>query len=242
MTKVRQLVRSKPVLQCCLVGFGLLYAAAIVAAVGVKGDWEHRHWTQLPAFDRIYVSGQVDVELSQDNQHQVVARGSAQFVNGLQIECIDNALYIDAPEELSPGVVQVSVQQLKELVSQGGAVVRGDGLSFSDLALEAAGHDQFHFSRIQVADLVVIGREDARITMSGQALHQAIEMADAGHYNAAQLTSLTSAVSVQGAGEVDLHVAQLLDVSVFGNARVSYSGTPWVQRHVVDGGVVGQRL
>jgi hypothetical protein len=45
---------------------------------------------------------------------------------------------------------------------------------------------------------------------------------------------------VRGTGEVDVAVEELLDVVIFGAARVSYVGAPWVWQRVMGAGAVQQ--
>ena len=67
-----------------------------------------------------------------------------------------------------------------------------------------------------------------------------MELSGQGSYDAAGLATETSQVDVRGTGIVELWVEELLDISLFGDARVRYIGTPWVMQHVQGAGVVDQ--
>ncbi len=93
-----------------------------------------------------------------------------------------------------------------------------------------------------VDDLVIVGRGNTDFILSGVVQHQVIELAGLGSYQGADLQSQTSHVSVQGAGEVDIWVQDLLEVNVYGAAKVRYDGSPWVQQQVHGTGAISRRF
>jgi hypothetical protein len=197
-------------------------------------------------FEHIYLNGSAQLHLvqSRDGERQrtghVRISGSPASLERLTIENADGVLYIDAgdrddPEDL---VIYLTVSVLSEVVTQGRGQVFADGLTLDSLSLEGHGSGRFELKRLDVEDLIVVGKGDSSFQVSGAVEHQFIDLAGMGRYQASELASQESQVNVRGAGQVDLWVEELLDINVFGAARVRYSGTPWVMQKVLGSGAI----
>ncbi len=194
-------------------------------------------------FERVYVRGDAMVHLDQGGDIRTArAEGSDERLADLVVESSDGVLYIDAGSHpLDEGlVIHVPVAELKEIVNQGRGTVTGSDLRSSALALEGHGSGSFELAGLRVDDLVVIGVGATRFALSGAARHQAVELSGQGSYDASGLSTETSQVDVRGTGLVDLWVDELLDINLSGDARIRYTGTPWVQQQVFGAGVIDQ--
>lgn len=214
----------------------LLCAAATAAAERTS----HSRDYQLQSFERVYLNGNAQLHLVQGQPVPMTATGSVRSLDRLAFETADGALYIDAGEGqgAQPLVIHLAVEQLKEVVSEGGGQVLADGLTVHALALEGRGSGRFDLQGLDVGDLIVVGEGSTQFQVSGVAENQFVDLAGVGRYQAQQLASQTSQVSVRGAGMVDLWVEEVLDVNVFGSARVRYSGTPWVLQQISGSGAI----
>jgi len=95
---------------------------------------------------------------------------------------------------------------------------------------------KFHTTAKTIVGLVLIVAPLVRV--SGAVENQYVDMSGSGAYLANGLTSQTSQVNVWGGGQVELWVEKLLDVNVFGNAQVSYGGTPRVLQNLYGTGAI----
>ncbi|MCR9258491.1 MAG: DUF2807 domain-containing protein [Pseudomonadaceae bacterium] len=231
----------------------ILSGTVVIFSGTASAQTEARHELEINSFERVYLSGPIRVHLQQQNQSPRPGRGDASsgaFVTGpsamveqLNIEQADAALYIDLPvRELHNDETSLTIylpfNELKEVVSQGGAQVFADQIESANLALEGRGEGQFVLQRISVDDLVIVGQGNTMFVLSGTVQHQLIEIAGLGRFHGAALQSETSHISVHGAGEVDVWARQLLQVDVSGSAKVRYDGTPWIHQQIQGSGAI----
>lgn len=219
---------------------GLVYAAGFTAAT--------THFDtamQVADYERIHLIGNARLMLVQASEQssgvsEVTVSGAPQSLRDLVIESSDGVLYIDARDNHSIGDVLIclTVKELKELFSQGQSRVEADGLTGESLIIESHGDGHIDIQHLEVADLTVVGEGASKFSVSGAVEHQYVDLHGVGVYQAQGLASRTSQVSVRGGSEVELWVEELLDVNVFGNAKVSYSGRPWVQQHMFGTGAI----
>ncbi len=221
------------------------------AAMSESGGWVNKRFN-VNAFERVYFKGDAALYLVQDPDlliqqariGQIAAYGATDKVAQLTFESVDGVLYIDAGDhsEVHELNIYLAVSQLKEVVCEGRGQIFGDGLTLQTLALEGHGAGQFNFQHLRVADLTVIGSGATSFEVSGAAEHQFVDLGGVGRYMARELASQISLVNVREAGQVDIWVKKVLDVTVQGSAQVRYSGKPWVLQQIYDTGVVDHLL
>lgn len=227
-------------IQLMCVMFGLVYAAGFTAAT--------THFDtalEVADYQRIHLTGTAQLMLIQEPEQDagvsaVTVSGAPQSLRELVIESSDGVLYIDVGDNLRIGDVSIclTVKELKELFSQGASLVEADGLIGESLIIESYGAGHIDIQHLDVADLTVVGSGTSRFSVSGAVENQYVDLQGPGAYQAQDLASRTSLVNVRGSSEVQLWVEDLLDVNVFGDAIVSYSGRPWVQQHMFGTGVI----
>jgi hypothetical protein len=214
---------------------GVAYLIAMTSALAAPS-------VSLDDFDRIYIQGNVQVELTPSKTPFVRASGDSMAVQHVHTEVVDAVLYIDAehvrmPSQLS---LQIGINELKEIVFDGQGLVVADQLESKALVLEGTGAGAFDLKNLRVEELVVVGKGRTAFRLSGQAKHQSIDLAGDGEYRGDQLKSRTSQVSVTGNGDVTLWADELLDVDVYGSAKVRYSGEAFVLRRIFGHGAVSK--
>jgi hypothetical protein len=212
---------------------GVGYLIAMTSALAASS-------ISLDDFDRIYIQGNVQVELTPSKTPFVRASGDSMAVQHVHTEMVDAVLYIDAEHGLMPSQLsfQIGINELKEIVFDGQGLVVADRLESKALVLEGAG--AFDLKNLRVKELVVVGNGRAAFRLSGQVKHQSIDLAGDGEYRGDQLKSRTSQVSVTGNGDVTLWADELLDVDVYGSAKVRYSGEAFVLRRIFGHGAVSK--
>ena len=197
----------------------------------------------LATFDRIQITGSVDVSIQQSKQQSVVASSHGLVVD---IESVDGTLYIEVDELAdSRPTVQISMPTIRELVVLGAADVTLVGISGDTIVMDGAnaGHGVGHIyaNRIRFDHLLVTGSGQFVFALHGRATHQDINIAGSGRYDAEGLLSETSVVEVGGQGQVNIWTEQFLDLNASDTARVTYRGAPWVNTQVSGGAHVQAR-
>ena len=236
-----------------LAGILLALSMTLIAsqAAAEPDGWGSQKFS-VEQFERVYFKGNAQLHLVQKpalhnrlgRAGQIAIRGAPRSLEHLLIESVDGVLYIDAGDRQSAHelIIHLAVSQLKEVVSEGRGQIFGDGLTSHSLAIEGRGAGQFNLRGLRVADLTVIGNGETSFQVSGAAQHQFVDLGGVGRYMARELASQVSLVIVRGAGQVDIWVEEVLDVSVLGTARVRYSGKPWVSKQISDTGALDHLL
>ncbi|MCZ6642905.1 MAG: DUF2807 domain-containing protein [Gammaproteobacteria bacterium] len=220
----------------------LFIAPTVLASSGIA---ETRSYP-VTDFNRIYFSGtgtvyiSQGVQLSQDGATIVRAQGSRDTLNHLIVEVSDGVLFIESfGQESADLIVNLSIHELRELVSEGGVVV-AESLKVGDLMLEGKGASSFRLEQLEADELQILGSGSTEFSLSGQVNRQVIELAGSGDYRARDLLSQSVEANVFGTGSVTLAVAEMLDIRVLGAARVSYVGSPYVSQEISGAGAVKQ--
>jgi putative autotransporter adhesin-like protein len=229
----------------------VLLLAASCAVLGLcHSSWAGTVGPQTKAFavapfKKVHLVGNAEIHLHQDTTAEQVSTnvkvtGSAANLHSLVMQSSDGELYIDAgtTQYHHDLVIELSVGQLTEVVSEDRAHVLSDGLVLDTLAIEGHGLSRFDLQHLRVNDLTVVGAGNAVFAVSGAAQNQFVDMQGAGTYQALSLASQTGQVSVRGGGRVELWVEELLDVNVLGAAQVRYGGQPWVVQQVFGTGAI----
>ena len=238
-------------IQLFCVSLGLVYTIGFTAATtGFKqqlavADYDRIHLVgtaQLLLVTGIFVPGLLLVQEREKSSaaSEVTISGEPQSLRNLVIESSDGVLYIETGENQHVDNIAISlnVKELKELFSRGYSLVEADGLSAQSLTLESHGGGHIDIRHLEATDLTVVGEGASKFSVSGAVKNQYVDLHGVGVYEAQGLASQTSQVNVRGSSQVALWVADMLDVSVFGNASIIYSGRPWVQQRMLGTGVI----
>lgn len=74
------------------------------------------------------------------------------------------------------------------------------------------------------------------LIFDGTVSHQEIQISGSGDYNARTLQSETTAVRINGSGDVTLNVKNQLDIQVSGSGDVRYEGNPQLNSRIRGSG------
>jgi len=219
----------------------LLIASVIVPSVMANSGLAEDRTYAVDDFDRIYFSGAGTVRVIQDGEPSVTAQGRKQTLDQLIIESSDGTLFIESRDRTSDDLVlNLSIRNLRELVSSGRSLVLADSLKVGNLALAGTGAGSFRVQDLEADELQVSGSGGAEFSFSGQVNRHVIDLEGSGDYRAENLISKSVEANISGVTNVSLSVVELLDIHVSGAAQVRYVGSPYVSQKVSGAGSVKQ--
>ena len=217
----------------------LLIAFGIVPSVMANSGLAEDRTYAVAEFDRIYFSGAGTVRLIQDGQSTVSAHGRKHTLDQLIVETSDGTLFIESRDRGSDDLIlNLSIRDLRELVSNGRSMVLADSLNVGDLTLAGTGAGSFRVLDLEADELQVSGSGGAEFSLSGQVNRHVIDLEGSGDYRAENLISKSVEASISGVANVSLSVVELLDIHVSGAAHVRYIGSPYVSQKVSGTGSV----
>ncbi|MDH3644415.1 MAG: DUF2807 domain-containing protein [Gammaproteobacteria bacterium] len=223
----------------------LFLSLALGAPSALASPGYNRDYGVAP-FERVYFSGTGTVNLIQGDSPAVNIEASQDVFDYLTVEAHDGALFIDTDGVAAEAAgrkaltINLTITNLRELVSIGSGVVRGSGLNVDDLTLEGDGAGFIDIANLRADELSVTALGATRFSLSGRVDRQVIDLRGSADYRAEALSSQSVEAQVSGAGNILLWVEEFLDVHVAGAARVRYSGSPYVSQRVSGPGSVGR--
>ena len=133
----------------------------------------------------------------------------------------------------------LTVSNVRGLTAAANLVVRVRGAGLQRLRTDGATNVRLDGLRADRFELTAQGASDVRV--AGQAHSASFVVRGAGNVDAGGLPVERASVDFDGAGTVDVHATDALDVRLRGVGRVTYAGTPKVSRDIGGLGSVAPR-
>ena len=223
---------------------GIVYVLTFTSLAGAIAKERLQQHIWVAPFERIEVNGAIEIQLHQVSPalagegYKVTALGSPASLQALDLESVDGTLYIDATQTSNDVALTLPVARVSEIVNEGPGQISASGLRQMDLVLEGSGSGRFSLEDLHVDQLIVNGAGATEFLLSGNTRLQVVEMIGLSSYDAHALTSETSHIEVRGACSVQVWADELLDVLVYGIARVRYSGDARINQSIMGAGRV----
>ncbi len=135
---------------------------------------------------------------------------------------------------LSKIELHIGFSALEDLRVKGGITMKTNGyIEVSDLEIYVEGGVSVDM-KMKARTLAIHSAGGALFELAGVADRLSVRVAGAGHVNARELTAREVLFKVEGVGFGAVYATDLLDVQIEGAGKVTYKGTPKVNR-IVEG-------
>ncbi len=210
----------------------LFFSALFLFEIGLQAQDVKR--IDIASFNEVYIGGSFKVEITDDNNKQIVLSGDQQAINEIEVSLRNNKLRIEKKRNSwwRSGYkggrvgVQIPAVQLKAVYLSGSGSLNGTINASEALKLVLSGSGSFD-ARIQGAAYIsstISGSGDMDI--SGSCERLTLQISGSGSLNANTLAAKTAEVKIVGSGNARLQVSERLSASVAGSGNVIYSGNP----------------
>jgi hypothetical protein len=210
----------------------LFFSALFLLEIGLQAQDVKR--IDIASFNEVYIGGSFKVEITDDNNKQIVLSGDQQAIDEIEVSLRNNKLQIEKKRNSwrRSGYkggrvgVQIPAVQLKAVYLSGSGSLNGTINASEDLKLVVSGSGSFD-ARIQGAAYIsstISGSGDMDI--SGSCERLTLKISGSGSLNANTLAAKTAEVKIAGSGNARLQVSERLSASVVGSGNVIYSGNP----------------
>jgi hypothetical protein len=204
---------------------GCLLVAALAMA-GCGGGPRTTETRRVNPFDRLEVSGSIDVEVVPGDANAVRVSAGENVIDHVETASSNGVLHLSirdhgiviGPDPYDGATVQVSSDAMKGVRVRGSSDLRLSRVDTDELSVEISGSGD-----VEAAGTV--GNLIASIEGSGDADLRGLE-------------ARTATVSIQGSGDAKVNASDTLDVTVQGSGDVSYLGSPAVRQTVEGSGGV----
>lgn len=200
------------------------------------------------AFDRVVVTGQARIELSQGDKDQVTVVGDAEAARGIVMDVTRRGELLVSTEgdwkfwSSTPVLLRVQMREIRQLTISGMSdIVAPRAIRAEDLRVVISGKGDVRMPNLTARQLRfdISGAGDA--DLGGAVDELVLQVSGAGRVSAGKLRAKDANVRVSGAGNSDLWVTDELNVVVSGPANVSYWGNPNVRQRVSSFGSIVAR-
>ncbi|TAE28789.1 MAG: DUF2807 domain-containing protein [Candidatus Kapaibacterium sp.] len=206
---------------------------------GVRGSGVERTETrELRSFKSVDVGGAFDVEIiAGAKKHSIEISGDDNVLEYIETQVESGVLRITTKKFLFPKAhlrLRVSAEMLTSLSSSGTSDVALSGIDNEQFTLETSGAGSVR-GTITTKDLRIETSGAGDVHLGGTTKTLAIETSGAADIDASELTADNVRVVVSGAGDVNVHAKNELDVSVSGAGDIRYSGNPTIINKDISG-------
>ncbi|MEE9255431.1 MAG: head GIN domain-containing protein [Pseudomonadales bacterium] len=194
---------------------------------------------EVADFKALHFSGVGEVHVVQSGRESLVVTGSEEALEAVTVEVDHGVLYIEvdtrhrfrrAPQ------FELEVKTIGEITALGAGRVHAEGLVGRELFVAMHGSSRIVLERLAVHELNASSRGSGEFTVTGRVERQVVSLAGASRYTAEELASNYGEVSIRGAADARVAVAEVLDVMVSGAGSVEYIGSPRVYETVNGAG------
>jgi hypothetical protein len=227
--------RALLLLAGCIVARPL--AAAPPAAMAIRE-------IDLQAFDELELAVPADVEIVPGDRHHARVEAERKVVDNIDFRHRGNRLQVLVARSIQtsePIRIRITCRRLAGLSVHAATDATLAGLEADRFSLVAADSASIRLDELNLSTLDVDITGSASVDAAGKARSQAIRIAGAGSYDAANLASETVSVTASGSSDVVVDSRVSLDAVVSGAATVQYLGSPAVKQSVAQAGTLERR-
>ncbi len=193
------------------------------------------HFNELDAFHSIIVSGNADIDLSQNPVQSVSMQTTRPDL--YEVEVRDGVLYISCKEHKHPLDVDftIAVPEMRSIISSGACSIDGVGVwNVDDLYIQASGASDIDL-HVNAKTLNLQSSGASESEFKGTTDHLQINISGAGEVDAFGLQARTANVVCSGAGNVEVSVSEDLAAQASGASKIEYRGNPVLSKSITGG-------
>ncbi len=193
----------------------------------------------IASFDELVVRMPVTVHLVQGDVQEVVVDGKPNIISQLRRNVHNGVWEIDTDDcvrDLGPMTFFITVTDLDRIkVTGSGNVISDAFLEVNDITLDVSGSGNLNLALL-ADDITATVSGSGDIFLEGEADDFDLRVSGSGDLRAFNLLVNTCHVTVSGAGDAEVNVADLLEGRISGSGDVYFKGNPTLDVNVSGSG------
>jgi hypothetical protein len=200
----------------------------------------------VSGFDTILVEGAGRIFLTQGDSESLTIETDDNLMKYIRTEVKGNTLEIGFEDDVVFGsgrgrtaldptdgfIFRISVIDLQTISVSGAADIEMDKVKTDQFDIRLTGAGQVSIDDLDAGSLNVRVSGAGDVHLAGRVKDQVIRMDGLGRYQAFNLESQETSITISGAGGADVWVMNKLDVTISGAGDVKYYGDPSVTRDI----------
>ncbi len=196
-------------------------------------------------FDKVVLSGIGDVTLVQGDHEALQIEAEDNVIPHIKTEVQNGTLNISFDNKTiiptKPVKFNLTMKNIHGLDTRGASNITSDQINTDALDLGISGTGNIDLHKLTADSLTTHVSGAGNLTTDGQVNSQKITMSGAGNYNAQDLKSKTSDITISGLGRAVVWVTYTLNVTISGTGGVDYYGNPQVTQQISGLGSLNQK-
>lgn len=195
----------------------------------------------LQPFSKLYLSGLVNVVLTQSDREYLEISGVKELVDLLEIRQTGETLSLSLKnsdiniDDQSDLEVRIYLKDISELEFEGAGLIKSSGLlSLNQLMVDGKGVGDIRLE-LEAESLEISLNFVGNMELKGTVQEFSILNEGVGNIDASQLIAQKVTLESKGIGAVSVHAEQELSLEVSGIGMVSYKGNPTIVYENVSG-------
>jgi hypothetical protein len=198
---------------------------------------------EVGLFNEIKVNGNFFIHLKQGKEFSVVVRTDENLLDKIEVKTKGDMLVVKSGNAMRPSRenhLYITVPELTVLKLNGANTLKSSGIIRAEsLSIELNGASNMTMeAEIDQLNVQINGAGEAYFM--GIANELILQVNGAGEFNGLEMKSIKADVQINGAGECDLSVENLLIASINGVGELNYLGDPELQSSVKGAGSITQ--
>lgn len=198
----------------------------------------------VDAFSGIDFNGGGKIILIHGTEYKLNISGEDNVLRYITSKVKNEVLLIDFEEDVvttfstKDVIFTITYIDINKIEVNGGALIEANNLGVQNLqfVINGGGSTTLVTEGMDALDVRLDGGNN--FVISGQAISQKVEINGGGNYDAADLKTETTSISMTGAGTAEVWASNTLDAKIVGVGKISYWGSPTVTQEVTGLGVV----
>jgi len=138
-------------------------------------------------------------------------------------------------------VYTLTVTDLSEIIFNGAGELEINALETDSFYIEINGAAKVEIGELNTEDLEVEIDGTGTVTIAGETLSQNVSIQGAGNYQASDLQSSRTTISIAGLGNGTVWATETLDITIDGGGTVNYYGSPNITQDINGLGEINNR-
>ncbi len=212
----------------------LLLGTSCINGIVGNGDVEERV-EDINNFDRLYISGNFNVYLSQDRQVGLKIEADENLQDIIEVRQIGDKLIIECDRTIiraKKNDLHITVRDLQKLDLSGAIDIRTEEiLDLESLSVFSSGALDMNFE-VEARRLRIDISGAAECDLEGKVNEVTLILSGAGDFNSLDMEVDEMSIEMSGAAAAKVHVTEILDVEISGAGSVKYKGDPKLHKQI----------
>lgn len=194
--------------------------------------------------NQVSLNGIGTIVLEQGDQESLTIEAEDNILPHIQSKVDGDKLYIsydtNTPSPTKDVKFYLTVKDMNSISISGAGKIQSNGFNTQTMTISMDGAGAGNMAGLNLEKLTVNLAGAGKMVLTGKVTEQTVVIAGAGDYQAKDLESETTTITINGAGKGTVKVSKVLNAIINGAGEMNYLGNPEVNQQISGTGTVKQ--